>query len=56
MIDVLGLVKVIINVVVYHYRVFELIITDQGLLFTSKFWSLLCYYLRIKKKLNTAFQ
>ncbi len=32
-----GLAEVIINVVVHHHRVPELIITDQGSLFTSKF-------------------
>ncbi len=50
-----GLVEVIINVVVWHHRVLESIVTDQGLLFTSKFWSLLCYFLGIKNKLSTAF-
>ena len=29
--------------------------SDRGLLFTSKFWSLLCYFLDIKKRLSTAF-
>ncbi len=29
--------------------------TDRGSLFTSKFWSSLCYFLGIKKKLSTAF-
>lgn len=54
-IDALGLAKVIIDVIVRHHRVSELIITDQGLLFTSKFWSLLYYFLRIKKTLCTVF-
>ena len=47
--------KVIINVVVHYHRVLESIVTDQGLLFTLKFWFLLYYFLRIKKKLLTAF-
>ena len=47
--------KVIIDVVVRHHGVPESIVTDQGLLFTSKFWFLLCYFLGIKKKLSTAF-
>ncbi len=55
-IDVPGLAKVIINMVVRHHGVPKSIVTDQGLLFTSKFWSLLCYFLRIKKKRFTAFQ
>ncbi len=54
-IDALGLAKVIIDVVVHHHRVPESIVTDQGSLFTYKFWSLLCYFLGIKKKLSTAF-
>ncbi len=55
MIDALDLAEVIINVIVRHYRVPESIVTDQYLLFTSNFWSLLCYFLGIKKKLSTAF-
>ncbi len=54
-IDALCLTKVIIDVVVYHHGVPESIVTDQGLLFISKFWSLLCYFLNIKRKLSTAF-
>ena len=50
-----GLAEVIIDVVIDHHWVPESIITDQGSLFTSKFWSLLCYFLGIKKKLSTAF-
>ncbi len=54
-IDVSGLAKVIIIMVVCHHGVPESIITDQDLLFTSKFWSLLCYFLGIKRKLYTTF-
>ncbi len=54
-IDAPGLAEVIINVVVRHHRVPESIVTDRGLLFTSKFWSSLCYFLGIKRKLSTAF-
>ncbi len=36
-IDAPGLAKVIIDVVVHHHRVPESIVTDQDLLFTSKF-------------------
>ena len=50
-----GLVEVIINVVVRHYGLFNSIVTDSGFLFTSKFWSSLCYFLDIKRKLFTAF-
>ena len=38
-----------------HHGLPDLIITDQGLLFTSKFWSLLCYFLGIKQRLSTTF-
>ncbi len=55
MIDGPSLAKVITNVVVRHYRVPESIVTKRGSLFISKFWFLLCYFLRIKKKLATAF-
>ena len=54
-IDAPGLAEVIINVVVRHHGLPDSIITDQGSLFTSKFWSLLCYFLGIKWKLSTAF-
>ena len=53
-IDTLDLTEVIIDVVVRHHGLSNLIITKQGLLFTSKFWSLLCYFLSIKQKLFTA--
>ncbi len=53
MIDVPGLTE--IDVVVRHHGVPESIITDRGSVFTSKFWSSLCYFLDIKKKLSTAF-
>ncbi len=55
MINVPGLVEVIINMVMHHYGVPELIIIDQGLLFTSKFWFSLFYFFGIKKKLFTTF-
>ncbi len=54
-IDIPELAKVIINMVVYHYGIFESIVTDWGLLFILKFWSLLCYFLGIKKSLSTTF-
>ncbi len=37
MINALGLAEVIINVVVHHYGFPKSIVTDRGLLFTSKF-------------------
>ena len=50
-----GLVEVIINVVMRHYYLLDSIITNQELLFTSKFWSLLYYFLGIKWRLLIAF-
>ena len=37
MIDISGLAKVIINMVIHHYSIFESIVIDQGLLFILKF-------------------
>ena len=54
-IDALGLAEVIINVVVRHHGLPDSIVTDRGSLFTSKFWSSLCYFLGIKRKLSIAF-
>ncbi len=54
-IDISELAKVIIDIVVCHYDISKLIVIDQSSLFLSKFWSLLCYFLKIKKKLFTAF-
>ena len=54
-INALGLAKVILDVVVWHHSFSDLIVFDRGSLFTSKFWSLLCYFLNIKRKLSTAF-
>ena len=50
-----GLVEVIIDVVVRHHGLPDSIVTDRGSLFTSKFWSSLCYFLGIKRRLSTTF-
>ena len=50
-----GLAKVIINVIIRHHGLPDSIVIDRGLLFTSKFWSSLCYFLSIKRRLSTAF-
>ena len=54
-IDAPGLAEVILDVVVRHHGLPNSIVSDRGSLFTSKFWSLLCYFLGIKKRLSTAF-
>ena len=54
-IDASELAEVVIDMVVSHYGLPNLIVTDRGALFTSKFWSLLCYFLGIKCRLSTVF-
>ena len=54
-IDAPGLAKVIINVVMRHHSLPDSIVTNRRFFFTSKFWSLLCYFLGIKRKLSIAF-
>ena len=54
-IDAPGLAEIIFNVVVCHYGLPDSIVSNRGSLFTSKFWSLLCYFLGIKRRLSTAF-
>ena len=54
-IDALELVEVIIDVVVQHHGLLDSIISDRGAIFMSKFLSLLCYFLSIKRWLSTMF-
>ena len=54
-IDTPGLAEVIINIVVRHHGLPDSIITNQEFFFTSKFWSLLCYFLGIKRRLFITF-
>ena len=54
-IDAPRLAKVILDVVVRHHELPDSIVTDKSLLFTSKFWSLLCYFFSIKRRLSIAF-
>ena len=53
--DAPGLAEVILDVIVRHHGLPDSIVTDRGLLFTLKFWSSLCYFLGIKRRLSTAF-
>ena len=50
-----GLAEVIIDMVVQHHGLPDSIVTDRGSFFTSKFWSSLCYFLGVKRRLSTAF-
>ncbi len=54
-IDTPALVEIIIETVVRHHDFPDSIVRDWGLVFTLKFWSSLCYFLGIKRKLSTAF-
>ena len=54
-INALGLAEVIFDMVVRHHRLPNSTITNKDLLFTLKFWLFLCYFLRVKRQLSTAF-
>lgn len=50
-----SLAKVINETIVQNNGLWDKIFTDWNLVFTSKFLSILCYFLRIKKKWSTIF-
>ena len=54
-INVPGLVKVILDVVVKHHGLPNSTVSDRDSLFTSKFWSSLYNFLDIKRRLSTAY-
>ena len=54
-IDPPGLAEVILDVVVQYHGLLDSIVTNRSSLFTSKFWSLLCYFFGVKRKLFTTF-
>ena len=54
-INIISLAEVIINLVMKHYGLPDSIVTNQKLLFSLKFWLLLCYFLNIKRRLLTTF-
>ena len=54
-INILGLSKVIINMIVQYYDLSNTIVTEKGFLFTLKFWWLLCYFFGIKRQIFIAF-
>lgn len=49
-INIVYLAKVIINIEIKYYKMSELIVSNQSLLFDSKFWFLLYYFFGIKRK------
>ena len=50
-----SLAKVIIDVVVWHYSLLDLVMTNKSFLFILKFWLFLCYFFGIKCWLSTTF-
>ena len=54
-IDALDLTEIMIDMVVRHHGLPDSIISDRRAIFTSRFWSSLCYFLGIKQQLFTAF-
>ncbi len=54
-IDAPGLAEIILDVVVRHHGLPDSIVSDRDSVFTSKFWSSLCYFFGIKQRLSTTF-
>ncbi len=50
-----NLINLFLDEVVQYYETFDDIIFDRDFIFTSHFWTLLCYHLLIKWKLSIAF-
>ena len=49
------LAKIIIDLLVRHYRLLDLIVTNKSLFFILKFCSLLCYFFGKKRRLCIIF-
>ena len=49
------LAELFCNEIVKQYGTPRSIVTDRGSIFTSEYWSMLCYYMKVKRKLSTAF-
>jgi hypothetical protein len=54
-IDTAKLTNIFINKIIFCFRNPEFIIFDKGIIFTSKFWSMLYYTLKIKSKFSITF-
>ena len=54
-INIPKLAKVIINIRVWHYNLNNFIVINKDLVFTLKFWLLLCYFLGITQQLAATF-
>ena len=53
--NTLRLDEVILNVIVWYHGLFDSIVSNRGLLFISKFMSLLYYFFDIKRRLFILF-
>lgn len=54
-IDVANFIEIIIDIVLRYHGLSEFIMSNQGLVFISKFWSSLYYFFDIMQKLSTTF-
>ena len=54
-IDAPELASVLLRHWIKDYGLPDSIVSDRGSVFTAKFWSSLCYILKIKRRLSTAF-
>ena len=49
------LAELFFNEIVCQYEVLKGIVSDRGSVFTSTFWLKICYHLKVKCRLSTAF-
>ena len=54
-IDAAALTKLFFIKIVYHYDMSYDIFNNRDFMFISVFWFVLCFYSRIKRRLNIAF-
>ena len=54
-VDASELAKLFLDNIIKQYEISMNIVSDWDSVFTSKFWLLLCFYMKIKCKLSTAF-
>jgi transposase InsO family protein len=54
-IDAPTLADVFVSKILRHYGVPQSIVTDRGTVFTAKFWASICFYLKVRRRLSTAF-
>ena len=54
-IDIFDLARVIIDVLIWYYRLFASIITNKGSVLILKFWLLLYYFFVLRKAFSPLF-